>query len=428
MSTTILIVEDNEDDQRAFSRALRATGCRIVSALTASDGLAKSHEVSPDLILLDFNLPDMDGLGFLDRFTDRGVAPIPVIMLTGEGSESIAVAAMKAGASDYLVKDVAGDYLRLLPGVISRTCAAHEGRMRAHRLNELSTAILDTIADGIIGIDAGGKILFSNPASERMLLCGSSQMCGRHLSDFLHQEDPRLDWTTHPLAGPHDGSTIIHRDCDLFQRAGGTSFPASYTASPLDFEGDGRFGWVLAFQDITERKQAEEELFKTARYDGLTGLHNRLMFQDYLAKSLKRVARRKQHLALLFLDLDDFKIINDSFGHLAGDQLLQLVAQKLVMCVREGDLVSRFGGDEFTIIVEDCDTGQLAALAERVLLELEAPFNLSGQTAQISASIGISLYPECGFDEQTLIQKADAAMYTVKQNGKNGYRLCQVIQ
>jgi len=428
MALTILIVEDSEDDQRLYNRALRAMGSTIVKAMSAAEGLARAAEMHPDVILLDFNLPDMDGLGFLDKFTNRGIAAVPVVMLTGEGNESIAVAAMKAGASDYLVKDVAGDYLRLLPNVIRRAHASHEGRMNARRLSELSEAILETVADGIIRIDAEGLILFANPAAERMLLSESSLLAGRHLTDFLRQADPREDWTNHPLAQSHDGSVPVYRDCDLFQRTSGTSFPVAYTASPLDYDGNGRFGWVLVFQDISERKLAEVELIKTARYDLVTGLPNRLMFQDYFAKSLRRVVRNEQHLALFFIDLDNFKKVNDSLGHLAGDQMLQVVARKMVKCLRDSDLVSRFGGDEFTILLEDCDPTQLAALAQRIIDELEVPVALGGRMVQVSASIGIVLHPECGSDDQILIHKADAAMYRAKETGKHRYCLCHDLE
>jgi diguanylate cyclase (GGDEF)-like protein/PAS domain S-box-containing protein len=428
MALTILIVEDNEDDQQLYRRALRSSGHILVMSTSAQEGLARAAEAHPGLILLDFNLPDMDGLGFLENFADRGVASIPVIMLTGEGSESIAVAAMKAGASDYLVKDVAGDYLRLLPNVVRRTVAAHEEQMHARRLGDLNEAILGTVADGILGVDADGKILSANPAAERMLLCQSSQIVGQHLTQYLRTSDLAVNWIDHPLAQPHDGLLTLRRDCDQFQRAGGTSFPINYTASPLDFKGDGQFGWVIAFQDITERKQAEEELYKIARYDSLTGLPNRLMFQDYFSKSLKRMARKAQHLALLFLDLDDFKRVNDSHGHLVGDQVLQLVAQRLVKCVREGDLVSRFGGDEFTILAEDCELAQLAGFSQRIIDELEAPMIVNGSMMQISVTIGIALHPECGSDERTLIHNADAAMYKVKRDGSQRYGFCSDLE
>jgi diguanylate cyclase (GGDEF)-like protein/PAS domain S-box-containing protein len=420
MALTILMIEDCEDDQKIFQRALRGTGSRLVPACSAREGLALAAEVHPDLILLDFNLPDMDGLDFLDKFTDRGVASVPIIMLTGEGNEAIAVAAMKSGASDYLVKDLAGDYLRLLPTVIRRTCAAHEGKMRARRMSDLSEAILHTVADGIMGVNADGRILFANPAAERMLLCDASHICGRHITEFLRQADHREDWSDHPLTAAHRAATVC-RDCDVLQRASGASFPASYTASPLDFEGNGRLGWVIVFQDITQRKHEEEELVKTAQYDSLTGIPNRLMFQDFFAKSLKRLARKSQRLALFFLDLDNFKAVNDSHGHLMGDQVLQMVAQRLVKCVREGDLVSRFGGDEFTLLIEDCEPAQLGEFAHRIIAEMELPLVLGCVSAHLSASIGIAVYPECGSDEHTLLQKADAAMYRVKKEGKHGF-------
>jgi PAS domain S-box-containing protein len=407
---TILIVEDNEDDQSLYRRALRDTGHTLVLARTAREGLDKVAEACPEIILLDYNLPDMSGLDFMENFARQSCAAIPIIMLTGEGNESIAVSAMKAGASDYMVKDIGGRYLRMLPTVIRRSRTIFEERQRAHRLGVLHQTILGTVADGILGIDAEGKILFANPASERILQCSSGQLVARSLTEFLRQEDPREEWRDHPLSQPPVGEEVVSRECDILFRQGGTSFPVAYSASPLDLEGVGKRGWVLVFHDISERKHVEEELIKTARYDTLTGLPNRLLFQDYFGRGLSRVARRQQHLALLFIDLDGFKAVNDTFGHLAGD------------------LVSRFGGDEFTIVLEDSEPDQLAGLAERILQELAAPYDLSGKMAHVTASIGVALYPECGSEQHILIQKADAAMYTVKNNTKNNYQFCPELK
>jgi diguanylate cyclase (GGDEF)-like protein/PAS domain S-box-containing protein len=425
---TILIIDDSEDDQSLCRRALRTTGAKLVSALSAEEGLVRVADTPPDLILLDYNLPDLNGLKFVERLVKQGNGSVPIVMLTGEGNEAVAVNAMKAGVSDYLVKDVKGKYLHLLSSVVHRARMAHDTQMRAQRLIELHQAILGTVADCIVGVDAEGVLLFANPASERMLHCPEGKLRGRLLADFLRQEDPRALWSSHPLAQPHHGSVSVCRESDVFLRAGGTSFPAAYTASSLDFSGDGHYGWVLVFQDISERKQADEELIKTARYDTLTGLPNRLMFQDYFARCLSRVARTTQHLGLLFVDLDGFKAVNDTLGHLAGDQLLQLVAQRLVKCVRAADMVSRFGGDEFIVILEDCDPGFLTMLAGRILRELGLPYSLGDHAAHITASIGIALHPQCGSDQHTLIQKADAAMYEVKKQGKNGCRLCPELE
>jgi len=185
-------------------------------------------------------------------------------------------------------------------------------------------------------------------------------------------------------------------------------------------EGSKRVG--LLFKDISERKQSELELIQTAHYDRLTGLPNRQLFQDLFGKSLSRAERAKQNLALLFLDLDGFKKVNDTHGHHAGDVLLQSVAQRLSANVRTGDTVSRLGGDEFTIIVENCHPKHVKDLTEKIIREIEAPFDLGEAVVKISASIGIATYPDCGATQDALIQMADAAMYAAKKDEKRRYR------
>jgi diguanylate cyclase (GGDEF)-like protein/PAS domain S-box-containing protein len=418
------VVDDSEDDLLLCRRALKSEDYDLAAATTAAQGLAKVREKLPSLILLDYNLPDLTGIAFMEQLARGGKVPVPIVMMTGEGNESVAVEAMKAGAIDYVVKDTAGGYLRLLPSVIRRARTIFDERNHARRLSALHDAILGTVADGILGIDRSGAILFANPSAEKMLLSDRGALVGRHMSDFLHQDDPLASWDTHPLAADHDGETTLCRECDTLRRFDGHSFPVAYTASPLDFNGGGRYGWVLVVQDITERKKSEEELILTARYDTLTGLPNRVMFQDYLAKALSRAERGSRRLALLFLDLDGFKEVNDTLGHFNGDLLLKQVGQRLAKSVRAGDLVSRLGGDEFTIVVEDSDSDQIAGMARKLIQILDDPYDLGGKTAHISASIGIALYPECGNTLQALLQRADNAMYQVKKAGKKGHSFC----
>jgi diguanylate cyclase (GGDEF)-like protein len=179
----------------------------------------------------------------------------------------------------------------------------------------------------------------------------------------------------------------------------------------------------ILFKDISERKKNELELINAALYDELTGLPNRAMFRDNLAKALARAEQGGETLALLFIDLDGFKEVNDTLGHQAGDNLLRSVAQRMVSSPRVGDLASRFGGDEFAVILENCRPDFLPTLAQTLIQKLELPVDLEEGTAQISASIGIVTYPECGTDEETLIQRADATMYAVKKDGKRGFKL-----
>jgi diguanylate cyclase (GGDEF)-like protein len=181
-------------------------------------------------------------------------------------------------------------------------------------------------------------------------------------------------------------------------------------------EGSKKVG--ILFNDISKRKKAEQDLVLSARYDGLTGLSNANMFNEYFTKALSRADRNEQILGLLFIDLDKFKDVNDSFGHLAGDIVLKSVAERLLSCTRAGDLVSRLGGDEFTIIVENCQPSQLRHLTRKIVRELEAPIKLDASTVGISASIGLATCPEDGSDLQTLMRKADEAMYAEKKTRK----------
>lgn len=420
MKTKILFVDDSEVDQEIYRRALEKTGrYELISALSAEVGLVSAFELKPGLILLDYSMPGTDGLDFMKQFARRAADAIPIIMLTGKGREEVAVEAMRRGADDYVVKDVTGRCLRQLPVMIDHVIATHAQRIHARRLEVLQQTLLRTVADGIIGLDARGVITCANPAAERMLLSAPGGLLGCHIKQLLWPDGVQSSWDSHPLAALSEGT--ISRDSDFFHREGGMPFPAAYTASHLAASGDDDIRWVLAFQDITERKKADRELAQMAHYDKLTGVANRQMFIDSLEKALARASRGQRQLALLFIDLDGFKEINDAFGHMVGDQVLQMVAQRLIGCVRASDMVSRYGGDEFTLIIEDSSMGHLDVLAQKVLTSLEEPYGIGGHSVSLSASIGIAQYPQCGMDAQSLIGKADKAMYAIKQSGKHGY-------
>jgi len=172
-----------------------------------------------------------------------------------------------------------------------------------------------------------------------------------------------------------------------------------------------------------ERKQMIERLLQLAMYDQLTELPNRQLFNDRITHALTMARRNSSHLALLYLDLDSFKEANDSLGHESGDQLLQLVANRLKQCLRQSDTVARFGGDEFVILIDGIDTIEVAQeVADKVLLELAKPYQLVGASAEMSASIGISIYPENGVTERELLHHADIAMYKAKGLGGNQYQ------
>ena len=180
---------------------------------------------------------------------------------------------------------------------------------------------------------------------------------------------------------------------------------------------------LTAVNNVDDRKQAQEKLHHRAFHDELTGLPNRAMFMDTLSRTLHRAERKQSSFSVLFIDLDHFKGVNDTYGHSVGDQLLQQVAERLRMCVREGDLVARLGGDEFVILVEDDrSTEDVSSIAKKLQLKLEPAHILDGNSVQITASIGISSYPQDGTQLDELLRNADSAMYGVKAHGRNNFR------
>src|SRR5256885_690376 len=202
-------------------------------------------------------------------------------------------------------------------------------------------------------------------------------------------------------------------------RRDGSQFPQEISLTSL--EGG---GFVCVVRDITERTYAEEQIKHLAYHDALTNLPNRLLFKDRVTVALSHAQRDNSRLAVLFLDLDRFKVINDSLGHNIGDQLLQAVAARVHDCVRDSDTLARLGGDEFTLLLPGLIRSDDAApVAQKILDAVRSPFHIEGREFYISTSIGISLFPEDGSDAETLIKNADTAMYQAKEQGRDNYQL-----
>ncbi|WP_033542153.1 bifunctional diguanylate cyclase/phosphodiesterase [Planococcus sp. CAU13] len=263
--------------------------------------------------------------------------------------------------------------------------------------------ILNAVGDGIFGLDLDGKITFCNPSAVAMLGYEQGELIGQSYQIILNK-DKNLK----------KNSFYVKEDVKFRKKDGG-SFFVEYAFSSIK-EGEKILGEVVTFRDITDRKQLEEEITYLAYYDNLTDLPNRILLDDILEKEIKKAERAGQKLAVLYLDLDRFKTINDSLGHSCGDFLLREVAKRLNRDVPESAVVSRRGGDEFTIILPNLESrNEVIELVERIVNSFAEPFLLKGNEAHIKTSIGISLYPEDGDTAEMLIKNADAAMYKSKE-------------
>jgi diguanylate cyclase (GGDEF)-like protein/PAS domain S-box-containing protein len=324
-----------------------------------------------------------------------------------------------------LVKDSEGEPLYFVSQIqdITKRKRAEEALDRLRHQHEM---VLKSAGEGIFGLDLEGHATFVNPTATDMTGWDADDLLGRSLHDTLHHTKP--DGAPYPkeqcpiYAAFTTGATHS-RDDEVFWRKDGTSFPVEYVSTPISEDGE-IAGAVVTFRDITERKALESQLRHQAFYDPLTGLPNRALFRDRLEHALTRANRRGSKVAVLFTDLDNFKVINDSLGHKAGDQLLTAVAERLKVNLRPEDTAARLGGDEFTILVEDVPSvGDVAQIAERIAEILQPPFILEEQEVFVTVSIGIALNNSTQAQPADLLRHADLAMYRAKHRGKARYEM-----
>ena len=259
----------------------------------------------------------------------------------------------------------------------------------------LSIRIMENVGTAIIVVNAKGDIELCNQAAEQLFKFGPGQLAGEHIKSLM--DEPYF--------------------MQIGKRTNGERFALDIELSEI--VAAGRTIFIASLSDLTEQKLREEQLSHLAYHDPLTGLPNRLLFMDRLAQTIARAQRNNELTAILFIDLDRFKQVNDSLGHAIGDLLLQNVATRLMDCLREGDTIARLGGDEFAMIIDANDVNNCATVAQKILSALSKEFYLSGHSIQISGSIGASLYPNDSSDIHELLHYADIAMYQAKARGGN---------
>jgi len=430
----VLLVDDDGVARLLTASALVARGWQVIEAEGGAQALTLFERERPDVVVLDALMPDIDGFVTCEQLRRRaGGLHVPVLMLTGLDDESSIARAYEAGATDFFVKTTSqwtllSERLRYM--------------LRAARMREElaeSQASLSK-AQRIAGLGSWEWNLdkrWVKLSEECFRICG-----------LPRQDDGLSDWflwtRVHEDDQPHlarkyrealDGGGSIALDCRIRQPSGEVRIV--HIDADLDRDGAGRPLAVHGVvQDITARKRNEDQIKHLADYDVLTGLPNRRLFREQFERALAAASEHGTLVALLFIDIDRFKHINDTLGHAEGDELLKAVAQRLSQAVRDSDVVlraprdaagnsvARLGGDEFTILLTDLvDVNVARRVAGRLLEALRRPVQLLDREVFVTASIGLAVYPQHGDNPDELVRKADIAMYAVKDRGRNDVEL-----
>ncbi|MTI14620.1 GGDEF/EAL domain-containing response regulator [Sansalvadorimonas verongulae] len=422
----VLVVDDMPENLLAMGKLLKPLNVDVVKANSGEEALAQVLRNRFAVILLDVQMPVMDGFETAQLMrANKATASIPIIFVTAISKEDRHVTmGYQSGAVDYLYKPVNPD---ILLGKVKVFLQLEEQRLEMEALtdnlrdlSEKNQLLLDSAGEGIIGISPDGVVEFANPAARELLDVDENELKSKPVFPWFY--DPGVEsfiqsWKENETSEP------VYRQTSRMKRLTGDSKPVEFNLSPVHNKKGEVTGGVLVFHDITERVQLEEHLTKMAKYDNLTGLANRTLFMEFLNASLARSERRGRGTAVMFLDLDHFKQINDTLGHDVGDDLLISVAERLHECVREGDMIARLGGDEFSIVLDDvARADDVKMVAEKIVETISKPHQLAGRELHVSTSVGVSTWPECGKEANELIKAADIAMYVTKKAGRKGYR------
>ena len=433
----VVLVVDDDDTARLWAQtSLGQAGFDVVEAADGLEALDVLQERRPDIILLDVEMPKLDGFGTCTRVRALPqFETVPILMVTGLDDTTSIDRAYAAGATDFATKPINWSilshrlrYMLRSSEVVHKLATSQATLTNAQRIARLgnwewelesNTMSWSDEVYRIIGLEPGA----ATPSVDTFLERVTSDQRDRIRTWFANASKTGQPANlTHLIFLPDGSERSVHHEAETIVDTAGKTTHLQGT-----------------LQDITERQRAEDKIHQLAYFDSLTSLPNRESFKERLRQKVARATHHANPFATLFIDLDDFKRINDTLGHAVGDLLLKAVAERLVGGVRTSDAVTRFadghgeelvarlGGDEFTILVSDLQNSEdAAAVARRILAMLSKPFTLAGHEVFITPSIGIAVFPQDGEDAETLLKNADTAMYSAKRAGKNLYQFYDV--
>ena len=421
----VLLVDDSPTARVKFRRLLENSGYQTSTAASPEEAIELAKKQQFDIAILDYFMPGLTGDGLCRKLNELpGEHNIMIAILTSSYSDKVINDSLAAGAVECMFKSEANELFLARVAAMSRQVQSTQ-----HIEQERSQleGILTSVGDGVYGLNTEGIITFVNPAGLHILgYTGSNQLLGQRPAELFHTSySKRSEQELNPehLYQRIQNGEDLHTLESTFACADDRMIQVELTAYPLRIKGK-QEGAVIAFRDITRRKLLEDELRWQANHDALTHIYNRKYFEDALEQEVRRLKRSDEQSALLYLDLDRFKYVNDTATHLVGDQLLVEVAQQLTKRLRHSDLLARIGGDEFALILRNVQDEDIVSCSKEFLNQLkDTPFYVNERIYNIQASIGVRLIDKDTESPEELLTDADIACQQAKNSGRNQVHL-----
>ncbi|MAZ66733.1 MAG: hypothetical protein CMF25_06450 [Kangiellaceae bacterium] len=427
----VLLVDDSRTIRVTYSKMLAERGYSVDTADSAEKALEMAQHKAYDIGIIDYYMKGANGAMLCRRLRSQPhTAHMVLAILTGAYKDNVITESLDAGATECMFKN---ESAKLFCARIAAMSRAVKEQRQVEREKIRLDSILSSVGDGVYGVDPKGGITFMNPAALRILGFRNEDMVlgkqAHHLFHFALSDGTRTTPDTCFLHQAYVLGDELHGWETTFWKDGRNALPVEYSIRPLSI-GERFAGSVVAFRDISERKLFEEELKWQVNHDHLTKLLNRQYFEDALSEEIRRLKRSTERSAVLYMDLDRFKYINDTAGHSAGDQLLIEISQKLNTRLRSTDLVARLGGDEFAVLLRNVagpdNVKELANQFRQILEETE--FCYEGQYFDVTGSVGVALLDDQTTSAGIAMANADAACHIAKQQGRNQAHLYDELE
>jgi diguanylate cyclase (GGDEF)-like protein/PAS domain S-box-containing protein len=426
----VLLVQDdcvNAETVRAALSNTADASLRVIPVRSCADALQRLRADPLEggtiaAVLVDLFLPDSKGIATFEQLF--AVAPhIPILVLCASEHEEIAKQAVQKGAQDYLLQARLDDYL--LPKAVASMIDRVAISASLFEEKERAEVTLNSIGDAVMSCDNGNRVTYLNTVAEALTGWTRIEAAGRPVDEvFRVMDSTTREIVLNPMAAAIKGNrTVLLAPNSVLSRRDGVEAAIEDSAAPIHDRRGQVTGAVMVFHDVSSTRALALKMSHQAQHDSLTDLPNRILFNDRLKQGMALARRHSQKLAVMYLDVDRFKNVNDSLGHDVGDRLLIQMSQRLLACVRNSDTVSRHGGDEFVILLPELTRGLDAGIsAEKILAAISAPYAIDIHSVHVTASIGVVIFPDDGNDAETLLRNADFAMYHAKGCGRGNYQ------